>query len=89
MCQVCNLDSDVFCRYKIYQIFPRDDDQSEIINELLDTFNASLEVDVLFHSRDLDEPIEVMVKPAVQAEFESFLHDHDIEFRVTIDDLRR
>lgn len=79
-----------FCSYKIYRVQPDTDKQSKMLENLMDADDgAGLEVDVLFHSRDLDTPTEVMVKPEMQYHFESFLDEHDIDYDVTVDDLKR
>lgn len=48
-----------------------------------------MEVDILFHSQDMNMPTEIMVRPEMQSHFESFLHEHDLEYEVAIDDLKQ
>lgn len=75
--------------YKIYHVQPHTENELNTIRTLVGNDNADMEVDILFHSRDLDTPTEVMVRPDMQDHFELFLSAHDIDYEVAINDLKQ
>lgn len=52
--------------------------------DLLDVFNDDDRFDFWSKHRVLDKPIDVMVSPSGQDEFESTLNNHNMEFEVMI-----
>nr|XP_022916572.1 zinc carboxypeptidase-like [Onthophagus taurus] len=71
--------------YKVYKVTPRSQDQADFLKSLED----SGEFDFWDHTRLLEYPVSIMVKPALQASFENVLNLKYMHYSILIDDVER